>query len=377
MKASETVTIAPDTTAPNTTAPGTETDRAAKRQRIVALLDDAAADELVLTSHAAVSWYLGGVRTHTSLAGDPLLAVVVSRQADTVVLFSNERARLEAEELPVDVIVVEVPWHEPLSIALPTGPRVIHEADVAPQLRAARAALLPAEMLAYRALGRECAEVATAVLREARSNDAERDIAAALGGALIARGIDPLVLLVAGRDRLGHRHPLPTGAPLGDRAMIVICGRRHGLIANLTRWVRFGPARPEEAEAEARIRRVEAAFFAATVPGATLGEAFDTGIAGYATHGFDPLEWQRHHQGGAAGYNGRDPRATPGATDVVQFGQAFAWNPTAPGAKIEDTVLLTADGIDVLTADDTWPTITVGGIRRPIELELPLKKEAL
>jgi Xaa-Pro aminopeptidase len=344
-------------------------DRAAKRQRLLGLLDEESADELVLTSHGAIAWYLGGSRTHTSLAGDPLLAVVVGRAGDTVVLFSNERARLEAEELPADVTLVEVPWHDPLSSALPRGALVLLEADVAQQLRAARAALLPAELDAYRALGRECAEVATRVLRGARPDDTERDIAAVLGAGLIARGIDPLVLLVAGRDRLGHRHPLPTDGRLGDRAMVVVCGRRAGLIANLTRWVRFGPARPEEADAETRIRAVEAAFFAGTVAGATLGEAFDTGIAGYAANGFDPDEWQRHHQGGAAGYNGRDPRATPGATDVIHLGQAFAWNPTAPGAKIEDTVLLTADGIEVLTADDSWPTITVRGIRRPIELE--------
>ena len=350
------------------TAP-TAADRAAKRLRLLGVLDRAAADELVLTSHGAVSWYLGGTRTHTSLAGDPVLAVVVDRERDTVVLYANERDRLEAEELPSDVTVVAVPWHVPLETALPTGARVVRENDVAAELRAARAVLLPAELEAYRVLGRECAEVVTAVLRSARGDDSERDVAAALGAGLISRGIDPLVLLVAGRGRLGHRHPLPTGAALGDRAMVVVCGRRAGLIANLTRWVRFASARPDEADAEARIRAVEAAFFAGTVPGATLGEAFDTGIAGYAANGFDEHEWRRHHQGGAAGYNGRDPRATPGAADLIQLGQAFAWNPSAPGAKIEDTVLVTADGIEVLTADDAWPAITEGGIRRPLELE--------
>ena len=116
------------------------TDRAAKRQRLLGVLDGADADELLLTSHGAIAWYLGGTRTHTSLAGDPLLAVVVGRDGDTVVLYSNERERLVAEELPDDVTVAEVPWYEPL--ALPAGPRVVRESEVAPQLRAGRGLLL-------------------------------------------------------------------------------------------------------------------------------------------------------------------------------------------------------------------------------------------
>ena len=359
-------------------------DRAAKRQRLLGILEGAGlggpglegaspggpvADALVLSSHAAVSWYLDGARTHASLAGDPLLAVIVDRDGDTVVTSSNERARLVDEELPPGVAVVAVPWHEPLSTALPGGPLVLHEHDVAPELRAARAPLLPLELARYRALGRDCAEVLTGVLGAARPADRETDVAAAVAAALVARGIDPLVILVAGRPRLGHRHPLPTGGPLEDRAMVVVCGRRHGMIANLTRWVRFGPARDGERDAERRIRDVEAAFFAATVAGTGIADVFAAGSSAYAANGFDPDEWRNHHQGGAAGYNGRDPRATPAVPDLVHVGQAFAWNPTAPGAKIEDTVLVTADGIDVLTADEAWPTVTVGGVRRPVELQ--------
>jgi hypothetical protein len=46
-------------------------------------------------------------------------------------------------------------------------------------------------------------------------------------------------------------------------------------------------------------------------------------------------------------------------------GQAFAWNPTGQGAKVEDTVLLTDAGLEVLTVDPDWPTRHVAGRRRP------------
>ena len=341
-------------------------DRAAKRDRVLDLLDRRGASSLVLRSHTALAWYLDGARTHVSLAGDPVLAAVVSRSGDELRVFANEADRLLGEELGdlSGATVTEVPWYEALA---PAGIAELEEADVADELRAVRASLLPAELDRYRRLSREVAEALTDAATGARRSDTEREVAARLAGDLVARGIDPLVILVAGRARLGHRHPLPTDASIGDRAMLVVCGRRHGLIANATRWVRWG-ASPAEDAAQRRILDVEAAFLDGTRVGGTIAEAFRAGITAYGPAGFDAEEWRRHHQGGAAGYAGRDPRATAAVADVVRERHAFAWNPTAPGAKVEDTVLVDDGGVEVLTVDPRWPVIDVGGRPRPIEL---------
>ncbi|MGR0220743.1 M24 family metallopeptidase [Agromyces sp. ZXT2-6] len=345
-------------------------DRPAKRARVLELLDRGGASAIVLRSHTAVAWYLDGARTHVSLAGEPVAAVVVRPDRDEVRVFANEAERLLVEELgdAADLDVVRVPWHEPL---VPASLDALDEADATADLRAARAALLPGELARYRVLCSQVAEALTDAALAAEPSDTERDVAARLAADLVERGIDPLVTLVAGRSRLAHRHPLPTDSPVGDRAMLVVCGRRHGLIANATRWVRFGPADPGEADAMRRILDVEAAFLDATVPGSTLGDVFAAGTAGYVANGFDPDEWRKHHQGGAAGYAGRDPRAVPGASDIVQLGQAFAWNPTAPGAKVEDTVLIGPEGVEVLTVDPRWPTMRVAGRDRPVDLARP------
>jgi hypothetical protein len=348
--------------------PPSSADRAVKRARVLALLDRRGARSVVLRSHTALAWYLDGARTHVSLAGDPVVAVVVTPGGDELRVFDNEADRMLDEELGAldGLPVTRVPWHDPLA---PAEIAELEEADLAAELRAARASLLPAELARYRSLCREVAEVLTDAATTASPHELERHVAARLAHGLVARGIDPLVTLVAGRERLALRHPLPTAAPIGDRAMLVVCGRRHGLIANATRWLRFGTADAAEAHAARRILEVEAAFLGATRAGATLGEVFAAGTAAYAASGFDALEWRRHHQGGAAGYAGRDPRAVPGITDLVQAGQAFAWNPTAPGAKVEDTVLVTAGGIEVLTTDARWPATRVRGLDRPAELE--------
>ncbi|WP_412945951.1 M24 family metallopeptidase [Microbacterium sp. 179-B 1A2 NHS] len=316
----------------------------------------------MLTSHEAIAWYLDGIRTHVSLAGPPVLAVRAADDGDTLYVSANEADRLVAEELlDADAAaIVPVPWQTPPAAAAAAAGPATPEADVPAELRAARAELLPAETARYRVLGREVAEVLTEVASGLSPATAERDAASALAGRLVARGIDPLVVLVAGAGRRAHRHPLPTDGPLGERAMLVVCGRRSGLIANATRWV------GERGADDDRILAVEAAFFAATRPGAQLHDAFAAGCRGYADAGFDADEWQRHHQGGAAGYAGRDPRATAETRDVVRAGHAFAWNPSAPGAKVEDTVLVTDAGVEVLTADERWPTTRVGGLLRPV-----------
>lgn len=341
--------------------PLSDEDRRRKQERLAAVRRSIGGAPVLLSSHEALSWYLGGVRTHVSLAGPPVLAVRVDDGGDTLYAATNEADRLVAEELlPADAErLVRVPWQLSPVVAAREAGAAASEDDVALALRAARASLLPAETERYRVLGRETAEVMTDAAARLRPQSSEREAAGLLAAGLATRGIDPLVVLVAGAGRLPFRHALPTDAALGERAMLVVCGRRHGLIANATRWV--GAA----GRADDRILDVERAFWRATRPGARLDDAFAAGCAAYAAAGFDADEWQRHHQGGPTGYAGRDPRATGGNPDLVHENQAFAWNPSAPGAKVEDTVLVSGGGIEVLTADPRWPADVVGGLPRP------------
>ena len=338
-------------------------DRAVKRARLLELLDRHGAERIVLTSAAALGWYLDGARSHVSLAAPPIVATVVDRAGDTVLATDNEVDRLIGEELPSGVDVRVVPWDQPLP--LPSAAGTLNEDDVAAELRRLRVPLLPAETARFAALGAETASALTRVLGRARPQHRELDVAAELSAEIVRLGAEPLVVLVGGGSRTGVRHPLPTSAPLGRRVLVVVCARRHGLIVNVSRSVAFTPPTAAEEDARRRILGVEAAYLDATVPGTTLAAVFRAGCRAYGTHGFDPDEWRRHHQGGVAGYAGRDPRATDVTDDPIRIGQAFAWNPTGDGAKVEDTVLLTEHGLQVLTLDPAWPTVSYGGRRRP------------
>lgn len=359
------------------TAPASTADREVKRRRVLDILDAKGQDSLLLTTHTALTWYLDGSRVHISLAGDPIAALLVDGAGDHLVTFNNEAGRIAAEELPAGVSLHTVPWYGNLHEAAAAVGRSagssagtpLAEAAVATELRAARQQLLPGESARYAHLSAELAGIMTDVLSTARPETTEFELASALAGRVVAAGAEPLVLLCNGSSRSDFRHPLATHAPLGRRAMAVVCARRDGLVANITRWVRFDGGTPAELDAESRIAAVEADIFDATVPGTRLDRIFGEIKASYVRHGFGSEQWEQHHQGGPAGYAGRDPRVTAAATDAVVLNQPFTWNPSGPGVKIEDTVQLTESGMKVLTVDDRWPTTTVNGLKRPLTLQ--------
>jgi Xaa-Pro aminopeptidase len=331
------------------------------RERVLALLPDDA-DGVVLETAGVVSWYLGGVRTSVPLGGPSVVAVLVARDRDEVRAPIMEAERLAAEEGVA--AVVAVPWTEPL-VPSEWRERYLSEESLEGGLRAARASLTDVEVSRYRALGGDVAAAVTAVAAFLRPDADERTVAGALAERVYAMGAEPVVLLVAGASRIGYRHPVPTAARLGDCAMLVVGARRHGLIVNLTRSVRFAGA---DDRREPGIRRVEADVLDATVPGAALAEVFAVLQASYAAHGFDAEEWRGHHQGGPTGYLGRDPKVVPGTAGAVAHHQAFAWNPSARGLKVEDTILTTEHGVELLTHDPAWPTTDVAGRPRPATL---------
>ena len=344
------------------------TEREEKRARVRALLTGAG-DTIALRDPANLAWYLGGARVHVvGGVSEAICEVAVGAEDEELRTTVIEAPRLAAEELGTGAPRLRaVPWWEPLGPDAGASDRPRPgERDVAAGLVAARGALVPEEVARFRLLGRQTAAAAGAALRAAGRADAEFALAGRAARELLEREIDPVVLLVAGEERLPrHRHPLPTGAPLGARAMLVVCGRRHGLICSVTRMRAFTPLRPPERATYDGLLAVEAAALDATRPGARIGDVVNAIAAAYPAHGFAADEWHQHHQGGPTGYAPRDYIASPAADALVRDAQAFAWNPSGGGFKVEDTVLATADGVEVLSPDPEWPAVAAGGRQRP------------
>ena len=326
------------------------------------------------------AWATAGGSNAVLLAAEGGVAeVLVTPDAAYLLTDRIEAARLRREEVAGPWTWQVVPWtqhelREHFVLNAAAGAPVLsdrpalHEHALPPDARDERLVLLAPERERYRRLGRLAAAAAGEALRAARPDWTEYELAGAAAHALWARGLQPALLLAAGEERLArYRHPLPSARPLGARAMLVLCARRHGLYANLTRFVRFGAgADPREAEMMA----LEAVALDACEAGQPLSTVYHALDGAYAYAG-QPDAIAAHHQGGITGYQAREVLASPHSEIMLRPGMALAFNPSLDGIKIEDTFLLGEDGLENLSFDPLWPCSEVRGRRRPLWLELP------
>jgi antitoxin VapB len=346
------------------------TETQEKLARVRALLAVHSLDALVLGRVANFAWLTEGAASYVNTATTfGAVSLVITPDAQYVLTNNIEAARLAAEE-PVEGLGYKLmvdPWYGPERAAkeLLAGKRLGSDGgypgsvDLTAEIAALRLSRTPEELNRFHELGKSCAKAMDTAVRQVRPGLTEMEIAGLLAGATYAQGALPIVNLIATDERIFRfRHPLPTGKKLQRYAMLVLCGRRQGLVVSITRLVHFGPLPEELQRKQQACAQVDATFIAKTRPGAVLGDVFAAAQAAYAATGF-PGEWQMHHQGGPAAYEPREFVATPGGQYVVQEGEVYAWNPSIAGVKSEDTILVGPERNDVLTTISGWPMLRV------------------
>jgi antitoxin VapB len=231
--------------------------------------------------------------------------------------------------------------------------------NVGEELKKIRVPLTQAEIKKYRWLGKQCGRIIGDICRDIKPGMTEMDIAALADWYYRREGIKVTVLLIGTDERMWqYRHLPPTEKKLNKYALVNICAEKWGLIIAVSRLVHFGPLPDELKKKIKACAYVDATYIDASRPGATLGEIFQKGMQAYAEVGF-PGEWKNHHQGGTIGYDGRDQFAFPHSPVKLMVGSACAWNPTIRGVKVEDTIIITENGPEIVTATPNWPMIEV------------------
>lgn len=364
-----------------------EAELGSKRARVTALMERHGLAGLLLGRNSSVSWALAGADAHIVLNSERAGAMVLyTPQRDFVLTDQIELPRMLAEELPgLPFEPLGLPWYEPEQQAemlaeLTGGGAVASDVplpgvQLLPKAIAAlRYQLTPEEQDRLRDLGRRASTAFENAAGEIAPGMSEFAIAGLLAEECLLRDITPTLLLIGSDERVYRfRHPIPTAKKLERYVLLALGARRAGFVVSMSRLMHFGAVPAELRSRVTACARVDAVAIAATRPGTTAGAILSQIQAAYAAEGFSD-EWHNHHQGGAAGYEGRDWFAMPGSAELVYTDQAFAWNPSLPGAKSEDTILVQAEGREIITQGDCWPRLTlqVGDmvLERPDILEL-------
>lgn len=333
--------------------------REVRRQRLRETMNRLGLEAVLLGLPANFAWYTGGADNRVDHS-DPLgvATLLVTPEVEYVVTDNIEAPRMRGEETP-SFEVVEHPWYEgaaslyrELSGGATLGADFPLEGawNVSEEIAPLRYVLDAEAIETYRRAGSET----SAAMKDAAASHSpgmtEYEAAANLIAACRKRGLITPVVLVAADERIAsYRHPIPRGAPIRRRVMLVVCAELGGLYVSLTRIVHFeepdGDFERRQRACEEILRRMREE---ATRPSRTLADAFEDCKRFYAEAGF-PDEWRLHHQGGMTGYAAREIIAGPDTLQEIQAGQAFAWNPSITGAKAEETFVLTDDGPEVIS----------------------------
>lgn len=349
-----------------------------KQQKVRKFLEEKGLDGFVFSLRSSFAWLTDGGESSVDES-------VQTGAADLV--FTNEKTYVVAPNNEMDRLLEEVlgnQGYEPLVYSwrsnrisvlrdLLKGKNIGSDTyipgcrQMCQEVKSLRYELLPEERSRIRRLGEQSSEIVSRMLKKICPGRSEAEVAGDLKAEMAEAGIACPVVLVASDDRLKKfRHPVPTEKKIQKMVMVIICARRWGLTVALTRMVHFGSLPEDLKKRHDLVSSIAAELIAFTVPGTPIKDIFHRCSLAYEDAGY-PGEWEKHHQGGAIGYDTREFLASPDCREVVREYQGFAWNPFLKDVKSEDTFITSSEGPEIITLDKNWPvrTFEENGYRIP------------
>ena len=319
------------------------------------ILDRMGYDGVEIKSQANFSFITRG-RGFIGLASTiACCSLFITRERVCLVGENIDAKRVYQEQLLSNpkVELMAFPWDEPskrgvMVDEITAGKRMAQESDIEPELFKIRTLLSEHDKEDFRRLCLETAQLVENICKNLTPGIREYELAGVISKELWCNNIEPITLLVAFDERaMQYRHPVMTGNLLKNYALVGICGRRNGLIVSLTRNVLLTPDM-EMMEKHSKCIRVNGAIWNSLKVENKVSDTFKSAMEQYGLEGY-PLEYKEHHQGGLTGFIPRELRATLECSHVIRAGEAYAYNPTIQGAKVEDTILVTEEGLEILT----------------------------
>ncbi len=347
-----------------------------KTERLMRLAESEGLAGILLNGQHNFAWITGGASNGIDQTRDNGAAsVLVAKDGRRILLANNiEMPRLLSEVVSASEFVpIEFPWQDEKSssrflisqaIGALGGGQIATDIPLdasAPAIEGmitkCRYSLTADEIIRFKELGRDAGQAMRKVIDQIKPGETEIGIGLAIRLELGKANITSPVVLVAADDRISrYRHPVPSDKKWEKTVMLVACARRGGLTVSLSRIVSVGTTTRDLCERTNATAFVNASLWNATREGTSGRDLYQVAANAYAEAEF-PDEINKHHQGGAVGYRTREWVAHPECNETVQPDQAFAWNPSIAGTKVEETVILENGFVETITTSPDFPSI--------------------
>ena len=161
--------------------------------------------------------------------------------------------------------------------------------------------------------------------------------------------------IVSGGPNSANPHAMPSDRPIqnGDLLVIDYGGTKHGYCADITRTFGVGEVDPEYVKIHEITQAANAAARAFAKPGVRAGDVDKAARDVIEAAGYG--EYFTHRVGHGLGMEGHEPPYMHGANDMIlEEGMTFTiepgiYLPGRNGVRVEDDVILTADGCESLS----------------------------
>ena len=344
-------------------------DVKAKEERVQGFLEKQGLDALVLGRQDNFAWITAGgdnrVVNNTDM-GEGF--AVITRDHKWLVAHHMDGRRLIEEQAPDQGYeLVTLYWHQGFPadkiLELTKGMQV--GADFAlPGARYFASEIVDLhypftdlDLKRLRWVGRKSNEIITRVVKFVEPGMTEPEVAARFAYEYTLEGMLLDALMVGVDDRISrYRHPLATDKAIERYAFLHPAARRWGVHANVTRLVHFGEPPEEIRSAHRAVTTVGAHVAKMLSPAVRFAEILAEEKRLYAELGY-PEEWNYHFLGGISGYTLVDPTRCLNPEARVVERQSYGYFITITGAKFEELMILTEDGIEIasLPPDTEWP----------------------
>src|SRR5512147_63103 len=264
-----------------------------KQKRIQALLESHKLDALLLRRVSSFAWATCGAASYVNTAvSDGASQLLITKTGRFLITNNIEATRLIQEEKLNEQRweIIAVPWHSTNDslVHLTKGKSVGTDSplpgfvDLSADSARMRSNLTPSEVKRFKKLGKLCADSMESATRAIKPGQSELQVSAKLSHETGKRGVQAIVNLVATDERVfSFRHPLPTPKKLERYAMLVLCGRKWGLVCSITRFIHFGRIPEYLCRKAEAVAKVDTVFIANTRPGERLGDIFRHGAEAY------------------------------------------------------------------------------------------------